>query len=136
VQQAQANLAARGRAAACGNRHSTWYSVATELGYSPRCWPIRPRTNPSAASLHPRAFGRHRDYLGAGGSGFTLGDGRLNYAHEEIFEGYYPALWAWTVCTAPTRQQLSPDFQYIQNPGFNQDRGPARFYAVRLHLEY
>jgi hypothetical protein len=32
--------------------------------------------------------------------------------------------------------QLSPDFQYIQNPGFNQDRGPVRFYTLRLHLEY
>jgi high affinity Mn2+ porin len=78
----------------------------------------------------------HRAYLAAGGSGFTLGDGRLNYAHEEIFEAYYRAQWSWTVFTAPIRLQLTPDFQYIQNPGFNQDRGPVRFYAVRLHLEY
>ena len=78
----------------------------------------------------------HRDYLAAGGSGFTLGDGRLSYAHEEIFEIYYRVQWSWTVFTAPVRLQLSPDFQYIQNPGFNQDRGPVRFYAVRLHLEY
>jgi hypothetical protein len=34
------------------------------------------------------------------------------------------------------RLQLSPDFQYVQNPGFNRDRGPVRFYAIRLHLEY
>ena len=34
------------------------------------------------------------------------------------------------------RLQLSPDFQYILNPGFNRDRGPVRFFAVRLHLEY
>jgi high affinity Mn2+ porin len=78
----------------------------------------------------------HRDYLAAGGNGFTLGDGRLSYAHEEIFEIYYRVQWSWTVFTAPVRLQLSPDFQYIQNPGFNQDRGPVRFYAVRLHLEY
>ena len=78
----------------------------------------------------------HRDYLAAGGSGFLLGDGRLNYAHEQIFETYYRAGWSWTIGQAPLRLQLSPDFQYVQNPGFNRDRGPVRFYAVRLHLEY
>jgi hypothetical protein len=78
----------------------------------------------------------HRDYLVTGGSGFLLGDGRLNYAHEQIFESYYRAQWSWTLGQAPLRLQLSPDFQYVQNPGFNHDRGPVRFYAVRLHLEY
>jgi hypothetical protein len=78
----------------------------------------------------------HSDYLAAGGSGFLLGDGRLNYAHEQILETYYRAGWSWTLGPAPLRLQLSPDFQYVQNPGFNRDRGPVRFYAVRLHLEY
>jgi high affinity Mn2+ porin len=78
----------------------------------------------------------HRDYLAAGGSGFLLGDGRLNYRHEQILETYYRAEWSWTLGQAPLRLQLSPDFQYVQNPGFNRDRGPVRFYAVRLHLEY
>jgi high affinity Mn2+ porin len=78
----------------------------------------------------------HRDYLAAGGSGFLLGDGRLNYAHEQIFEAYYRAQWQWTLGQAPLRLQLSPDFQYVQNPGFNRDRGPVRFYTLRLHLEY
>jgi hypothetical protein len=78
----------------------------------------------------------HRDYLAAGGSGFLLGDGALNYAHEQIFETYYRAQWSWTLGQAPLRLQLSPDFQYVQNPAFNHDRGPVRFYAVRLHLEY
>lgn len=78
----------------------------------------------------------HRAYLAAGGYGFTLGDGRLNYAHEEVVEVYYRAQWSWTVFTAPIRLQLSPDIQYIQNPGFNLDRGPVRIYSVRLHLEY
>ena len=78
----------------------------------------------------------HSDYLAAGGSGFVLGDGRLNYAHEQIFEAYYRAGWSWTLGPAPLHLQLSPDFQYVQNPGFNRDRGPVRFYALRLHLEY
>ncbi|MGH8266363.1 MAG: carbohydrate porin, partial [Steroidobacteraceae bacterium] len=78
----------------------------------------------------------HREYLQAGGSGFLLGDGRLNYAHEQIFETYYRAQWNWSRGPVPLRVQLSPDFQYIRNPGFNHDRGPVRFYSVRLHLEY
>ena len=78
----------------------------------------------------------HRDYLAAGGSGFLLGDGRLNYAHEQILETYYRAGWTWPAGPWPVRVQLTPDFQYIRNPGFNQDRGPVRFYALRLHLEY
>jgi high affinity Mn2+ porin len=78
----------------------------------------------------------HREYLAAGGSGFLLGDGRLNYAHEQILEAYYRAQWCWSPGGVALRAQLSPDFQYIENPGFNQDRGPVRFYALRLHLEY
>jgi high affinity Mn2+ porin len=78
----------------------------------------------------------HRDYLAAGGRGFVLGDGRLNYASEQIFETYYRAQWAWAPWGAAVRAQLGPDFQYIRNPGFNRDRGPVHFYSLRLHLEY
>jgi high affinity Mn2+ porin len=78
----------------------------------------------------------HREYLEAGGSGFLLGDGALDYAHEKILEAYYRAQWSWSRGAFALRAQLSPDFQYIENPGFNQDRGPVRFYALRLHLEY
>jgi len=78
----------------------------------------------------------HRDYLAAGGYGFLLGDGRLGYDPEKIIEAYYCAQWSWSVLNAPLRLQITPDLQYIQNPGFNRDRGPVRFYALRLHLEY
>ena len=78
----------------------------------------------------------HRQYLEAGGSGFLLGDGRLNYNQEEIFETYYRAQWSFPHAASAVRVQLSPDFQYIRNPAYNQDRGPVRFYTLRLHLEY
>ncbi|MCE7950048.1 MAG: carbohydrate porin [Xanthomonadales bacterium PRO7] len=71
----------------------------------------------------------HRDYLAAGGSGFVLGDGRLNYAHEQIVETYY-------AFQPIAHVVLSPDLQYIRNPGYNADRGPARFAGLRVHLEY
>ncbi|MGC1485737.1 MAG: hypothetical protein WA789_18235 [Candidatus Acidiferrum sp.] len=31
----------------------------------------------------------HQQYLAMGGDGFLLGDGRLNYGREDIFETYY-----------------------------------------------
>lgn len=80
--------------------------------------------------------GAHRDYLAAGGCGFVLCDGRLNYGHEEILETYYRVQLVDSVGRLPLRLQLSPDFQYIRNPAYNQDRGPVRFWGLRLHLEY
>ena len=84
----------------------------------------------------------HRDYLAAGGSGFLLGDGALNYAQEQIFELYYRAELPWPLNGSsrvfqkyPLKIQITPDFQYVRNPGYNQDRGPVRFWAVRFHLE-
>lgn len=71
----------------------------------------------------------HRDYLAAGGCGFVLCDGRLDYRHEEIAEAYY-------VFQVLPHFTLSPDFQFIRNPGYNRDRGPARFIGIRAHLEY
>jgi carbohydrate-selective porin OprB len=71
----------------------------------------------------------HRDYLAAGGLGFFLGDGRLNYRAERIAEVYYSAAimkGAW----------ITLDAQRIRNPAYNADRGPASFYAARLHLEF
>jgi high affinity Mn2+ porin len=73
--------------------------------------------------------GDHRSYLAAGGSGFLLGDGRLNYDNEEILEAYY----RWQVWN---HVQISPDVQFIRNPGFNHDRGPVSFFALRVHAEY
>jgi hypothetical protein len=75
----------------------------------------------------------HRDYLAAGGLGFLLGDGRLNYATERVFETYYRVeVYRYREATI----QLSPNFQYIRNPGMNADRGPVRVASFRLHIEY
>jgi high affinity Mn2+ porin len=71
----------------------------------------------------------HREYLASGGLGFLLGDGRLRYGHEEILESYYRF-------QAGKRFQISPDYQYIMNPGYNQDRGPATVLSLRFHVEY
>jgi high affinity Mn2+ porin len=71
----------------------------------------------------------HSHYLAEGGLGLLLGDGALSYEPEQILEAYYgfqPRPWL----------QISPDFQYIRNPGYNSVRGPVPIYALRTHIEF
>ena len=71
----------------------------------------------------------HREYLALGGLGFLLGDGRLNYGREKILESYYNAhLWRGI--------HLAGLLQYITNPGYNRDRGPALVPGTRLHVDF
>lgn len=71
----------------------------------------------------------HRDYLAAGGIGLIIGDGRLNYNPERIFETYY----AYSVRKGIT---ITADYQLITNPSYNADRGPVSVFAGRLHGEF
>lgn len=71
----------------------------------------------------------HRQYLANGGLGFFIGDGNINYQPEKILEAYYSL-----GVTKHTR--LSLDYQHINNPAYNADRGPVRIVGARLHLEY
>jgi carbohydrate-selective porin OprB len=70
----------------------------------------------------------HRQFLAQGGMGYFIGDGRLNYRDEQIFEAYY----SWAV--APN-VWLSADLQHMRNPAYNRDRGPVNLGAMRLHFE-
>jgi hypothetical protein len=70
----------------------------------------------------------HRSYLAAGGQGFFLGDGRLNYGREQIIEVFYSLGVARGV-------SLSAGLQHIDNPGYNRDRGPVNVFSVRLHAQ-
>jgi carbohydrate-selective porin OprB len=71
----------------------------------------------------------HQEYLALGGVGFLLGDGNLNYGREDIVETYY-TLHVWRGIFT------SFDAQYIDNPGYNRDRGPVVAPALRLHVEF
>jgi len=71
----------------------------------------------------------HQLYLGHGGLGFLLGDGKLNYGRENILESYYTLhLWRGVFPAV--------DVQYINNPGYNRDRGPVVVTSLRLHVEF
>lgn len=81
------------------------------------------------AFAHNTLSKERRDYLAAGGVSFFIGDGRLNYRPEQIFETYYSVHLGKNVF-------ISADYQRMRNPGYNADRGPANFYALRFHAEF
>ncbi len=70
-----------------------------------------------------------RRFLEAGGISYFIGDGALNYRPETIFESYYNF-------AASKRVWLTADYQRIQNPAYNADRGPMNVYAFRFHAEF
>ncbi len=71
----------------------------------------------------------HRDYLAHGGYGFIVGDGQLSYGTEKIIETYYS-------CRVISGVFVTADYQFIHNPGYNRDRGPASLATIRVHGEF
>jgi high affinity Mn2+ porin len=71
----------------------------------------------------------HALYLERGGVDFLIGDGRLNYMPEYVWETYYNARIVKGFFA-------TLDAQHIANPAFNHDRGPLWAYSLRLHIEY
>jgi high affinity Mn2+ porin len=69
-----------------------------------------------------------RKYFSAGGLGILIGDGRLNYGTEQIVELFY----SLKLCP---HVAVSVDYQHIQNPAYNRDRGPVSVYGLRLHAD-
>ena len=70
----------------------------------------------------------HRHFLAAGGYGFIIGDGQLNYGNEIIIETYYNAKltsFFW----------LTFDYQFVNNPAYNKVRGPVHVFGIRGHIE-
>jgi high affinity Mn2+ porin len=69
-------------------------------------------------------------YFRAGGLGILIGDGRLpHYGLEKTIETYYSA----AIIAGTT---LSVDYQYIQNPAYNPDRGPVSVFGFRVHAAF
>jgi high affinity Mn2+ porin len=69
-------------------------------------------------------------YLAAGGLGGIIGDGQLPQAGpEQILETYYSY-------AAFSFAKVSGDYQFVNNPAYNRQRGPVSVFALRLHVEY
>ncbi len=92
-----------------------------------RIW-RRPQDHVGAAFARNYLSGDQRAFLAAGGLGFIIGDGALDYAPEQVFETYYavPLSYGFTA---------SLDYQHFVDPAYNQARGPVSVYSLRLHWE-
>lgn len=70
------------------------------------------------------------NYLNAGGLGILVGDGRLPHpGPEQIIETYF-SLGILRFA------HLSFDYQWINHPAYNRDRGPVSVVALRLHAQF
>ncbi len=67
-------------------------------------------------------------YLADGGLGILVGDGHLPHpGHENLIETYY----SWAILPA---LHVTLDYQWVENPAYNRDRGPVSIVAARVHL--
>jgi high affinity Mn2+ porin len=90
----------------------------------------RPEDTVAVAAVNNAISGVREAYLNAGGLGILIGDGRLPHpGPEQIIESYYSAaLFNFA--------HLSLDYQWINHPAYNRDRGPVSVFAVRLHAQF
>jgi high affinity Mn2+ porin len=72
----------------------------------------------------------HQEFLNAGGLGILIGDGMLPHpGPEQIIETYYN--YAMSSST-----HVTFDYQFIENPGYNTDRGPVSVLGGRFHWQF
>ena len=89
----------------------------------------RPFDTAATALTASGLSGVHAVYLARGGLDFLIGDGKLQYGPEYVFESYYSArLFPGFFATF--------DLQRVANPAFNQDRGPVWVPSLRLHMAF
>ena len=84
----------------------------------------RPNDTIGAAGVLDGLSAEARTYFAAGGLGILIGDSALNYRPERIVEAYYSfGLNTWS--------SLTFDYQFVDNPAYNADRGPVNIFAGR-----
>jgi high affinity Mn2+ porin len=89
----------------------------------------RPDDTVGLAGVINGISGVHQAYLNAGGLGILVGDGMLPHpAPEQIIEAYYQLPVSFF--------KLTLDYQFIVNPAYNSDRGPASVVAARMHAQF
>ena len=77
----------------------------------------------------------HRDFLAAGGLGLLIGDGRLNYSNERIFETYYDCLVTKHDADRRLSVHYESGLQHRPGSGFDVFRAPSRRILICRHRE-
>jgi high affinity Mn2+ porin len=90
----------------------------------------RPDDTMGIAGVVNNISGVHQAFFNAGGLGILIGDGMLPHPGlEQIIEAYY------SYAVTPSLK-LSLDYQFVANPAYNTDRGPASVVTVRFHAQF
>jgi high affinity Mn2+ porin len=104
------------------------YAGSVGLSVNGDLW-YRPGDTFGLAGLANGMSKQAQEFFGAGGTGILAGDGNLNYGREKIVETYYDfQIWK--------NIHAAVDYQFIDNPAFNRDRGPVSVFGARLHWEF
>lgn len=115
-------------------KHATWafteidQSLSLGISVKGNKWK-RPGDVCGLATVINGISNDHKIFLKAGGYGFIIGDGTLNYGQETVIETYYNAhlsKYFW----------LTVNYQFVKNPAYNKDRGPVHVFGLRGHIEF
>jgi high affinity Mn2+ porin len=104
-------------------------TVAVGLSLKGSRWTRADDTVGLAGIVNGISAARER-YLNAGGLGILVGDGKLPHpGPEQILETYYSV-------GVVAQVHVAFDYQFVENPAYNRDRGPVSIFAVRLHAQF
>lgn len=89
----------------------------------------RPSDSAGLAFVTSGASASAQKFLEAGGLDIVDGDGALTYGSEKVMEAYYNfPIWKAV--------QATVDYEFVDNPAFNRDRGPVSVFGVRFHWQF
>jgi high affinity Mn2+ porin len=134
-QELGANLALFARAGVADGRVEAYEftdvdsAFATGLTLNGARW-TRSDDTVGVALLVNAISSERKRYLDAGGLGILVGDGKLpDPGRESIAELYYSA-------RIVARFFVTLDYQYVENPAYNRDRGPVSILGLRFHAQF
>jgi high affinity Mn2+ porin len=104
-------------------------SVSAGLSLAGKTWG-RPDDTIGAAFVVSTISHAFKDYLADGFLGLLIGDGKLlNAGPEQVLETYYSfAVRPGIAVTA--------DYQLVNHPAYNVDRGPVNIMGARVHVQF
>ena len=128
------NIGVFSRLGCCDGQEETWtftdvdYSASLGISLKGEAW-HRPEDTFGLAGILGGASRANQEFLQAGGEDMLDGDGKLNYGWEKTLETYYE-IQIWKTI------HVAVDYQFINDPAFNRDRGPVSVFGGRVHWEF
>jgi high affinity Mn2+ porin len=104
-------------------------TVQVGVSFSGKQWG-RPDDRVGIAGVLNNIAGVHQEFFNLGGLGILIGDGQLpNPGSEKLIEAYYS-------CAVTSSTKFTFDYQFIDNPAYNTNRGPVNVFAGRVHWQF